>query len=97
MTEDKRKQYEEAARDYANKEYGNNEFDSIPEVAYIWKDGYDTFLAGCSHAHSKIEEAERAILSDVFTVIENHQTLSMDDGEYKALENVKEELKKLRK
>lgn len=94
MTEDQRKQYEEAASNYSP--YG-----SLDSIGTSTRELFETrkrhFIAGCKHAHSKIEEAERAILSDVFTIIENHQTLSMDDAEYKALETVKEELKRLRK
>lgn len=95
LTPDQRKQYEESAKNnFPDGDYpGDNWW--LPERLQ------QSFLAGCEHAHSKIEEAEREAwnraIDEVSDMVSNAFSGRSGDDLAHAEHEIIEELKKLRK
>lgn len=91
MTNDQRKQYEDAAKNYATIESPVR--NTSPMSIYRRDKIEKAYIAGCEHAHSKIEESEREAWNSAIDEVEKWALSMWERDEH----SIFTELKKLRK
>lgn len=99
MTDDQRKKYEEAAKEYAANAIGDEE-SMIPETRIYYDACIEDFLAGCTFAsqdtEERVKQAHNAALDKLAEVIRERQKELLSPERWAGVQVCIDEIQKLK-